>query len=551
MKKQVCGLVLVVVLLGALCAQAQVASFEDVNLPDAGVWKGADGSGAIMSGPATFLNNYNADWGSFDGFAVSGLNDTTLEGWAAEFNAITGRGLLQSPQYGIAYVSSFGALPYAKIDLGAAQPVTGVYVTNNNWAYYSLLHGDDFSKQFGGPDMNEADWFKLTFTGIDANDTETGLVDFYLADYRFEDNALDYIVDEWRFVDLSGLGSVASFQCTLSSSDVGAWGMNTPAYFALDNLILPESAPYRELGVPGFDPEAAEQVNPIFRGWASACVNYAPASVDAFYADPVYALGPVTGDNIDVVSLGELDGDAEHAGQITLVFGDPNDANDPGHLRNQAGGDFVVFENGFTASSDYPGMGIVAGQILAELAYVEVSTNGVDFVRFPSVTQHPTPLASKYGTLDPNSLTGLAGKHPNTEKLSLGTAFDLAALEPINNGVVDLNDVRFVRIVDIPGNGASVDSTGHPIYDPFPTTSSGGFDLEAIGVLHPQEYAGDINYDGKVGEKDLALLTESMGLSFGQSDWLNRTDLNGDWKTDEADLALLEAQMGSVESWRN
>jgi len=551
MMKQMCCLVVVLVLMGVMSAQAQVASFEDVNPPDTGVWKGADGSGAIASGPASFLNNYNADWGSFDGFAVSGLNDTTVEGWAGEFNAIAGRGLNQSPQYAISYVSSFGAMPYAKIEMAPAQPVAGVYVTNTNWAYYSLLQGDDFSKQFGGADGNDADWFKLTFTGVDVNDMETGALEFYLADYRFEDNALDYIVDEWRFVDLSPLGSVASIQCTLSSSDVGTWGMNTPAYFALDSLVVPGAAPFRELGVPGFDPEDAEQVNPIFRAWATACVSYEPATIDAFYAEPVYALGPVTGNNMDIVSLGELDGDAEQPGQITLVFGDPNDPNDPGHIRNQAGADFVVFENGFFASSDYPGMGVVSGQILAELAYVEVSTNGRDFVRFPSVTQHPAPLASKYGTLDPNSLTGLAGKHPNKEDLSLGTAFDLAALEPINNGVVDLNDVRFVRIVDIPGDGSSVDSSGHPIYDPFPTTSSGGFDLEAIGVLKPQQYTGDINYDGRVDEADLALLSASLGLSFGQSNWLCRTDLNEDWKTDEADLALLEAQMGSVESWRN
>ena len=68
---------------------------------------------------------------------------------------------------------------------------------------------------------------------------------------------------------------------------------------------MPGAAPYRELGVPGFDPEAAEQVNPIFRGWATASVSYEPATVDAFYADPAYALGPVTGNNMDIVSLGD------------------------------------------------------------------------------------------------------------------------------------------------------------------------------------------------------------------------------------------------------
>ena len=59
---------------------------------------------------------------------------------------------------------------------------------------------------------------------------------FYLADYRSTDSAHDYIVDDWTWVDLSGLGTVDRIEFTLSSSDVGSFGMNTPAYFAMDCL---------------------------------------------------------------------------------------------------------------------------------------------------------------------------------------------------------------------------------------------------------------------------------------------------------------------------
>jgi hypothetical protein len=62
-------------------------------------------------------------------------------------------------------------------------------------------------------------------------------VDFYLADYRFTDNSEDYIVDEWTWVDLSSLGAVDSLSFTLTSSDVGQFGMNTPAYFCMDNVF--------------------------------------------------------------------------------------------------------------------------------------------------------------------------------------------------------------------------------------------------------------------------------------------------------------------------
>jgi len=61
-------------------------------------------------------------------------------------------------------------------------------------------------------------------------------VNFYLADYRFADNDSDYIVNSWKYVDLSTLGGVDTYEFDLSSSDTGAFGMNTPAYFCMDQF---------------------------------------------------------------------------------------------------------------------------------------------------------------------------------------------------------------------------------------------------------------------------------------------------------------------------
>ena len=47
-----------------------------------------------------------------------------------------------------------------------------------------------------------------------------------------------YVISQWTTVDLSPLGNAASLQFTLASSDTGAFGINTPTYFALDNLAL-------------------------------------------------------------------------------------------------------------------------------------------------------------------------------------------------------------------------------------------------------------------------------------------------------------------------
>jgi len=532
---------------------AQVSSFEDVNLPPDSFWNGNDGGGALVSGSVSFLNNYYPEYASWDGFAASTVHDPTVKGWDGQYNAITGSGLLSSDAYGV-YYRGYGDPP--RIALGEPSEVQGVYVTNISYAYYALREGDMFTQRFGGDDGHDPDWFMLTVTGLDANETAVGSVDFFLADFRFEDDSRDYVVDQWTFLDLSGLGQVTSLALEMSSSDNGPYGMNTPAYCALDNLVLAPAAPYTDPGIPGFDPLAPGHINPIFRGWAVDWTAYQPARVSQAYADPAQALGPVTGNALDVVSLGEVPESAMDTntlpGWITLVFGDPNDSHDPRHIRNGAGDDFVVFENGFTSAYSVQTSGSVAGQLLAELAYIEVSTNGRDYVRFPSLSLVDQAVGP-YGTLDPNRVTFLAGKHPNGYGLCLGTAFDLEALATcpeVLDGRIDLQDIRFVRVVDIPGSGAFTDSTGHPIYDQWPTTGSGGFDLEAVGVLQEQTYRADINRDGVVDQTDRDALLGQMGSGFGDSGWRARTDLNHDQRTDALDLALLDAQTGSVETWR-
>ena len=243
-------------------------------------------------------------------------------------------------------------------------------------------------------------------------------------------------------------------------------------------------------------------VNPLFTGWAAGCVSYEPTSDIApggGWDNPGKALGPVTGDRADVVSLGELTAVAIEsgaaAGRITLTFDRP--------IRNGLGADFAVFENGFI---DYLTPAFL-GKFFAELAYVEVSTNGLDFARFPcwSLTAKPTgPFV--YGGIDSTDVCGLAGKHANAYGYSWGTPFDLDALadDPlVSGGQVNLAAVNYVRFVDVPGSGDFLDSDGSAIYDAWPTWASGGFDLEAVGVIHSL-LVGDMDASGAVNNNDIA-----------------------------------------------
>jgi hypothetical protein len=560
----------------AYCAKGEIATFEDLTLPPESYWNGADGSGGFHSGTAAFNNNYNSTWDSWDGFSYSNITDTTATGMAAQYNAIVGTGQGGSQNYAVAYI---GWTEPPTVTLDTARVLCGLYVTNTCYSYYAMRDGDDRSEKFGGDTGDEPDWFLLTITGKDGAGHVTGTVDFYLADFRFEDNVLDYIVGTWQFVDLTSLGKVKSLEFSLSSSDVGDWGMNTPAYFAMDTLVgvsdYPCAGPYTEAGINGYvgsdgrhaNPDDDDAVvNPIFRGWATAVVSYNPApGVDLQWSDPNKALGPATGNNFDIASLGDLNGEQldqnEEPGQITLSFSEV--------IRNGAGYDFAVFENGLSSRINTAG-GSVAGQMFAELAYVEVSSNGQDFARFPAVSLTPAPVGP-YGTMEISKVYNLAGKHPNGDAICTGTPFDLQELaehSDVVSGVVDINNIKYVRLVDIPGSGDFCDdavrhidpgawlrgtpyTSNHPIYDAWVTFGSSGFDVEAVGVLREQEYAGDINLNSGVDMHDFALFASAWQSHFGQANWLKRCDLAQpkDLIIDVRDLAVLAAQWLQVEQW--
>lgn len=177
------------------------------------------------------------------------------------------------------------------------------------------------------------------------------------------------------------------------------------------------------------------------------------------------AVGFADGNSTHVVSLGD-------GGQITLTFAHP--------ITDGPGFDFAVFENGFADA-------------FLELAFVEVSSNGSDYIRFPaaSLTQTSTQVGS-FGALDPTNLDNLAGKYRG----GFGTPFDLdqvAGLSPL----VDVDHVNFVRILDVVGSINPVlgqqDSLGNLVNEPYPTAfASGGFDLDGVAVMNRVPEPGSI-----------------------------------------------------------
>lgn len=223
----------------------QVATLDGLPFPvDQDYYNGSDSAGGFIDAGVLFRNNFT-DFGEFtswDGFAYSRVNDTETPGFFNQYAAITGTDFSGKGTYAVAYVNEFASL-------SVQEPVTfgGFYVTNTTYAALSMQNGDDFSKKFGGLDGADPDFFRLSIQGYLLGNRVNALT-FYLADFTSDKAADDYILTDWSWVDLSELGTVDELRFSLTSSDTGRFGMNTPAYFAMDNLtIVPEPSFYAAL----------------------------------------------------------------------------------------------------------------------------------------------------------------------------------------------------------------------------------------------------------------------------------------------------------------
>lgn len=232
------------------------------------------------------------------------------------------------------------------------------------------------------------------------------------------------------------------------------------------------------------------------QGWAVSVesVQFGTDLEDSLqWKDPAKALGPAEATNPSVLVLGR-------GGSAVLEFLPT--------IGDGEGDDFVVFENGFSDT-------------FLELAFVEVSSDGEHFVRFPNYSLTPEPVGS-WGQVSATFVHGFAGKY----RAGFGTPFDLAVLQEAyaaalageggfseafraqlleNFPHLETGAVRYVRIIDIVGDGTSADSEGFAIYDPYPTFITSGFDLDAIGVINagslPQESFSD--WSGRHGLPEL------------------------------------------------
>lgn len=222
---------LLALLIFGITRSQTVADFESFVLPPDSFYNDTT-SADWQTTNASFQYDWNTSFGGFwsGGFAYTNKNNVDSGNYRHLYNCIAGKGYNLSNYYTTGQPGGFIRVK------APSTGVSGFYVTNTTYAYMSMKNGDSFAKKFGGATGNDPDFFKLTVKGYSGGILKIDSVEFYLADFRFSNNSLDYISKTWQWVDCSKLGAVDSITFNMFSSDNSFGFMNTPAFFSIDNL---------------------------------------------------------------------------------------------------------------------------------------------------------------------------------------------------------------------------------------------------------------------------------------------------------------------------
>jgi hypothetical protein len=205
-----------------------------LSMPNDTFYNGSDLAGGIQSGPYHFANRFNSNWNSWSGWSYSTMQDDSTGGFQNQFSCIDGASNFD--------VAGGQQTEIRSVYMGKDSNAFSTYnknlvisVNNSTYAYLDMLNGSSFSKKFGGVDGTDPDYFRILINLVDSKNEILKSDTVYLADYRFENSADDYILKDYITLVDTEESSLEFHKIVfnLESSDNGTFGMNTPAYFCL------------------------------------------------------------------------------------------------------------------------------------------------------------------------------------------------------------------------------------------------------------------------------------------------------------------------------
>ena len=202
-----------------------VATFEEAAIspakPESYFAYSMDTTAYLVSGNFQAMQSVAYGGMYVAGAVVTNITNTTFKDYTDAYKSVAG-GAKAGKNYVVWYEDGFSG---NAIKLKQAATVSGMYVCNSVYAYNSITKGDAMA----GEPFGDNDWFLLSINGMLDGKMVNTQVDFYLAKGK-------NIVTDWTYVDLSQLGKVDVLSFTLTGSRTGDFGLNTPAYFCIDNL---------------------------------------------------------------------------------------------------------------------------------------------------------------------------------------------------------------------------------------------------------------------------------------------------------------------------
>lgn len=213
---------------------SELIDFEELELDTSSYWNGSVSANSFFSGSAIFYNTYlsNNNW---SGFAYSNLN--AFDGYEINEKMCFAEKEVSDKQniYLVGNCTNTAVVEFPDtingVDVIALQVINTLYLAN------VIKYGNEEINRFGGNLRDNPDWLKLCIKGIGIHNECTGIVDFFLADFRFDKIEDDYLIEKWRYIDLRKLSKVKRLEFSLSSSKDSDFA-DTFKYFCIDNMRI-------------------------------------------------------------------------------------------------------------------------------------------------------------------------------------------------------------------------------------------------------------------------------------------------------------------------
>ncbi len=180
------------------------------------------------------------------GWSYTNETDNTTYDWNNCFSSAYGSGENNSENYAVSFIGSDWMNNYEQIpsiisinksEISSQIASMSMSVCLNANAYLYITN-DDFYQ-------NNNHYLMMKISAVNSETGNSSSQNIYLADFRAETTE-PFAVNNWKTIDMTWAIDYDSLVFTFESSDSGDYGINTPAYFCLDNFTYNTSVFFAE-----------------------------------------------------------------------------------------------------------------------------------------------------------------------------------------------------------------------------------------------------------------------------------------------------------------